>query len=210
MKKALLIVCLFLLPVPSWAQAPLLSDLQAERAKYGPSMAPAEVGAMLNAVAWLHRADGWGLLRKGSGNSCPLRDIFISCDILVHAPSVTHWDVLQDSEGAAKPVWNSDGPCVLSPSSGCEMSKFLAPFDPNPGAQPTPQPDPSPVPTPSPDVSNLIQKVDALQVQATRAAARLDVLEAAIARIDAYLASKPIPATCRASVFGVPVSCQLK
>jgi hypothetical protein len=124
------LVIVLVASVPVSAQSSLLGSVQAERAKYGASLTPSQVGQMLNAVAWAHRAEGWGLLRKGSGNSCPLGDTFISCDILIHAPSIKHFDVLIDSEGRAEPNWADAGTCVLSPSSGCEMSRFLAPIDP--------------------------------------------------------------------------------
>ncbi len=141
MKRLLLVCVLLLLPSQGWAQTSLLGDVITERAKYGPSMTAAEVGQLLNAVAFRHRSEGWGLLRKGAGNSCPLGGTFISCDILIHAPSIQHFDVLQDAENTARPQWNNVGPCVLGPSSGCDMSNFLAPLDPG---------GPSPVPTPTP------------------------------------------------------------
>ena len=115
---------------PTLAQTSLLDDVRAERAKYGALMTPAQVAQMLNAVVWNHRSEGWGLLRKGSGNSCPLGQTFVSCDILIHAPSIQHFDVLRDAENTALPQWSNVGPCVLSDSSGCEMSRFLSPVDP--------------------------------------------------------------------------------
>jgi hypothetical protein len=130
MKALAFVFTALLLAAPVAAQPSLLGDVAAERAKYGAAMSPGQVAAMLNQVAWNHRAEGRGLLRKGAGNSCPLRDTFISCDILIHAPSVQHFDVLQDAENTARPQWNLVGPCVLSDSSGCSMANFLAPFDP--------------------------------------------------------------------------------
>src|SRR5678815_4379930 len=59
-RKWFLVAVLLLLPSPGWAQASLLGDLQAERAKYSVSMTPAQVAEMLNAVAWKNRAAGWG------------------------------------------------------------------------------------------------------------------------------------------------------
>ena len=120
-----LCILLLALAVPASAQPSLLGDVQAERAKYGPSMTKAEVAQMLNAVAVKH--PGWGLLRKGSGNSCPLGETFISCDILIDSATGHHFDVLIDAENTARPTWSDVGPCVLSPSSGCEMSRFVPP-----------------------------------------------------------------------------------
>lgn len=161
MKRTSLIVSLLALlclwPALTSAQPSLLGDVQAERAKYGAAMTPGEVAEMLNTVAWNHRAEGWGLLRKGSGNSCPLRDTFISCDILVNSRTVLHFDVLRDAENAAVPQWNNAGPCVLSDSSGCEMSRFQAPFQPRGILMPPPDPEVATAPsTSSADVDALL------------------------------------------------------
>lgn len=180
MKRLLLLFLLF--ASPAVAQPSLLRDVAAERAKYGPSMSPAQVAAMLNQVAWNHRNEGWGLLRKGAGNSCPLRDTFISCDILVHGPTIQHFDVLVDSENAARPDWRNAGPCVLGPSSGCEMSNFLAPFD--PGGPVTPPVVVPPVPPYQPppvytDLTPIYQRLDSLSAQAERMFADLTARDAA-------------------------------
>lgn len=180
MKRLLLVFLLF--ASPAFAQSSLIGDVATERAKYGASMSPAQVAAMLNQIAWSHRAEGWGLLRKGSGNSCPLRDTFISCDILIHAPSIQHFDVLQDAENTARPQWNNVGPCVLSDSSGCSMDKFLAPFD--PGGTVTPPVVVPPVPPYQPppvytDLTPLYQRLDSLSAQAERMFADLTERDAA-------------------------------
>ena len=183
-----------LLASPAMAQSSLIGDVAAERAKYGASMSPAQVAAMLNQVAWNHRNEGWGLLRKGAGNSCPLGGTFISCDILVHAPTIQHFDVLQDAENTARPQWNNVGPCVLSDSSGCSMANFLAPIDPG-GAPPvvvppvvTPPYQPPPVYT---DLTPIYQRLDSLSAQAERMFADLTARDAAraaqIAAVDAHL-----------------------
>lgn len=165
MKKLIGVWLFVLLAGPAFAQTSLIGDIAAERAKYPASMTPAQVAQMLNAVAWSHRAEGWGLLRKGSGNSCPLNGTYISCDILIHAPSIQHFDVLRDAENAALPQWNNVGPCVLSDSSGCAMSNFLAPFDPGGGVTPPPVvvPPSTPsgpvyIPAPSVDLSGLMTR----------------------------------------------------
>lgn len=192
MKRLVLAFVLF--ASPALAQSSLLGDVAAERAKYGASMSPAQVAAMLNQVAWNHRNEGWGLLRKGAGNSCPLGSTFISCDILVHAPSIQHFDVLQDAENTARPQWNNVGPCVLSDSSGCSMDKFLAPIDPG-GAPPVVVPpvvvppyQPPPVYT---DLTPVYQRLDSLSAQAERMFADLTARDAAraaqIAAVDAHL-----------------------
>jgi len=197
------------------AQTSLLADVQAERSTYPAHMERGQVADMLNAVAWKHRNEGWGLLRKGSGNSCPLKDTFISCDILVHAPSVQHFDVLIDSEDAAIPVWNNVGPCVLGPSSGCAMSNFLSPFDPG-GVTPIPVPVPVPVPVPGVDLGPLLRRLEVLEedVKAQRGALdNFSQTQANLSRrvqtIEDVLIAHRIPVSCSASVFGIGVSCKL-
>lgn len=192
MKRWLFVpLVLLALASPVAAQQNLLGDVQAERAKYPTPMTPTQIGQMLNAVAFKHRFEGWGLLEKGAGNSCPLAGRFISCDILVHAPSVTHWDVLSDSEGAATPQFNSSGPCVLSPSSGCSMDHFLAPVDPG-GGSPVPVPTPTPVPVPVPtlDLSGLYSRIDWSDANNERRYQDLKAEAAAAAARDAALAAK--------------------
>lgn len=195
---------------PAHAQSSLLGDVQAERAKYGPSMSRAEVASLLNAVAWRHRAEGWGLLRKGSGNSCPLGDTFISCDILVNARTVTHFDVLIDAENTARPNWGDDGPCVISPSSGCAMSNFMAPIDPGSSA-PTSGTTPPSTGTTSTDLSAVLDligeqgagtraQIEAVYQQNERMFANLvDRLNAIQATVDALqsrssVSVSPLPA----------------
>lgn len=193
--RHLLVLVLLLAATPSFAQPSLLGDVIAERAKYPAQMTAAQVATMLNQVAWNHRLEGWGLLRKGAGNSCPIGGTFISCDILVHGPTVTHFDVLQDAENTARPQWNLVGPCVLSDSSGCSMDKFLAPIDPG-GPVPPPvvvppvvvQPNPLPTTT---DIGPVLLRLEALSAQAERMFADLTARDAAraaqIAAVDKRL-----------------------
>ena len=209
--------------VPVSAQPSLLAEVTAERARYG-AVTPADVAAILNAVAWRHRSEGWGLLEKTFGANCPTATTRIACDILVHRPSGQHFDVLRDAEGSASPDWQNKGPI--------DLSRFLAPVDPGASSGgPVTPPDPQP---PAVDLQPLLTRLDALeravqvlsstvpplaqQVGAQGAAIetlalageRLDVLTS---RVD-MLASRPIPVSCSASLnFGagrVPISCRLQ
>lgn len=227
--KKFLFALLFVLTVvtSSFAQENLFEDVRAERAKYPAGQISAEnIAKVLNAVAWKHRAEGWGLLRKGAGNSCPLNGIYISCDVLVHAPSVTHWDALRNAEGdgtgTAEPQFNPDGPCVLSPSSGCEMRNFQAPFAPDGApASPPNTPPPPPPPPPSVDFAPLLQRLDALDQEvawlkgelAAQRAALTNTVESVNALHD-FVTSRKIPASCVARAnfggFTIPLSCRLE
>lgn len=111
--------------------------LQALRPTYPTPMSEAQLGEMLNAVAWTHRAEGWGVIRKPSGANCPQPQtgIRMSKDLLMQLPSADYYDVLIDSDGAATPTWGYKG--VGDPAS------FLAPVD---AAVPIPPPQPNPPP----------------------------------------------------------------
>lgn len=187
-RRFLIVLVLMLLwPAPSWAQPSLLEDVKTERAKYGPSMQPSEVAALLNAVALKNRATGWGLLRKGAGNSCPINGTYVSCDILVNSISQHHFDVLTDAENTALPQWNDVGLCVLGPSSGCDMSNFLAPFDTSGGTS-SPNPNPSTGGTSSGDVDALLSIIaDHDKADADRAQKAYDQSERMFADLTARL-----------------------
>lgn len=116
MRKWLLIVAVLLAAVVvEGRQSNLLGDVRAERAKYGPAPTQAEAVAILNAVAFKHKDEGWGLSRKDGGTNCrsPLFSHPVACDILHHRPTNTLFDVLRDDAGHGGPgeaVWNSVGP----------------------------------------------------------------------------------------------------
>src|SRR5436190_1561525 len=123
LKRCVYLLFVLLLAAPVAAQNNLLADLQAERAKYPDGPIPAAtIAKILNAVAWAHRAEGWGMLQKGSGNSCPIAGMFVSCDILIHKPSVTHWDVLNNAEGDGTGTAAADA----NSESVARIDKYLA------------------------------------------------------------------------------------
>ena len=98
-------------PLPGDGMQPLslLSDVQAERAKYGAIVQDAELGALLNAVAWKNRDAGWGLSRKDFGEQCSSPVGQIACDILYHKPSNTIFDVLYAAGEVSTPTWDALG-----------------------------------------------------------------------------------------------------
>ena len=107
--------------------ASLLPTVQRIRAQYPTPMTQPQMGELLNRVAWEHRAEGWGILKKTGGFRCPApQGTTVACDILVHAPTVWHYDVLINAGIESRPAWQDVGPCRI-PGSGCEMSRFLAP-----------------------------------------------------------------------------------
>jgi hypothetical protein len=121
---------------PAAAQNNLFADVERVRALYPPVMSEDQKAELLNHVAWLHRDEGWGLLRKDGGARCLApQGVYIACDILVYAPTAWHFDVLVDGQ---IPAWQDAGPCI-SPPSGCDMARFVAPVQP-PGLPPPPPP----------------------------------------------------------------------
>lgn len=203
MKRLVLAFVLF--ASPALAQSSLLGDpsnpqpgtLIYERAKFPAVLTRAQTVELLNAVAWANRASGWGMLSKGGDNSCSNGRISISCDTLIHYPSTMHFDVLIDGEATAKPDWRPNGPCFLGPSSGCELSKFVAPYDPG-GANVPPPPVQPPVVVPPyqpppvyTDLGPIYQRLDSLSAQAERMFSDLTARDAAraaqIAAVDQRL-----------------------
>ena len=95
-------------PLPEGEPVSFLADIQTERAKYGTPMSPTELGKLLNAVAWKNQAIGWALLGKSSGTNCPAPNgALVSCDFLIHQPTLLGYDVLIGQEDQAIPTWNS-------------------------------------------------------------------------------------------------------
>lgn len=88
-----------LVAAPAFAQTP--SDtLVAYRQQYPTPMTAPQAAELLNRVAWDYRAQGMRLLGKASGENCPLpTGTFISCDFLVHAPTLTGFDVISGAVG---------------------------------------------------------------------------------------------------------------
>lgn len=128
MKRLLIGLGIWLCATPVLAQTSLLPTLERIRLEYPTPMSPEQHGEYLNRVAWEHRNEGWGLLRKDGGNRCPApQGVYVACDILVYAPNPWHFDVLIDSGVSDIPAWIDKGPCVLSPTSGCEMGHFVLP-----------------------------------------------------------------------------------
>ena len=177
---------------------------------------------LLNRVAWTYRADGWGLLKKTTGNKCSLSDgVEIACDILFHLPSGDHFDVLSDVENAAEPVWRNVGPI--------DRSRFIFPL-------PVETDNPPPPPPPPPDsLANEVRllkiKVDDLDFSLMQATSTISSMENIINQLGSIVGDLNFKVSqtghqlsevqssinnlgCEASarIFGatIPVSCKIK
>jgi hypothetical protein len=109
----------------SVAQSTPLASIQAIRGCYPTPMSQAQLGELLNKVAWHHRGAGYGLHKKTGGHLCPQpgSSTTISCDILVHGPSQGVYDALGDAENVASPIWRYVG--IIN-----TMTNFVAPRQP--------------------------------------------------------------------------------
>lgn len=144
-------------PAPPQEPASLIDDVRALRAGYPSTLSPAQLGELLNRVAWKNRAAGWGLLAKPGGNNCPAPSgVLVGCDILFHKPSGLHYDVLgaAGDPGGSIPSWSADGPM--------DVSRWVASTDPGGASAPAP----TPTPTPAPDQTAALRaQIDGLQQQ---------------------------------------------
>src|SRR5690606_9496977 len=81
-------------PKPMPELTSLLPTVQAVRVKYGPRPSDEELGKMLNEIAWIHRADGWGLSVKKQGTRAPSpQGVDIAHDVLHKMPEDLIFDV---------------------------------------------------------------------------------------------------------------------
>ena len=115
MSRMFMILVMFTMSWTSvaFAQTPA-EALATYRQQYPTPMATAaQIGELLNRVAWEFRASGMKLLGKAGGANCPMPNGKpISCDYLVHGPSLTGHDVFQDAGpgGLTRPVPFTWGP----------------------------------------------------------------------------------------------------
>ena len=227
--KALLCLLCILIPTVGFAQSPLetLREVRKAYPAAGP-VTPVQIGEMLNFVAWTHRAEGWRLLGKKDGNTCPMPDgTPISCDYLVHSATLEGFDVFVDAGGATTVHWS--GPEPLSQMIASGRRTVVMPVVPTSG---TPVPNPGNVHDPGDvhDVVNfdpqpLLNAIAALQAKLTLLERQLAVLDSRIANGElfadrlgqSFLQHKmqdSHPTGCEAGLnfgaFRIPVSCQVK
>ena len=112
---------------------------------YPTPMTNDQLGELLNAVAWAHRAEGYGLLMKRTGANCqqPLTGALVSHDILMLRTGAI-FDCLINAEGAAKPTW--------APRNPVDPARWVRPVDVGGVSLPPPEPPapPPPVTVPYP------------------------------------------------------------
>ena len=114
------------------AQTSLLPTLQQVRAEFPADWSHEQRGEYLNKVAWVHRAEGWGLLHKPGGNRCPTpQGVDVSCDYLVYRPTLQGFDVLADE---TTPAWSLGDSFISQPERWIPpVVPTVGPVVPNPG-----------------------------------------------------------------------------
>lgn len=120
--------------------------LNALRANYGPTMSNDECVELINAAAWAHKSEGWGLSLKDFGTYGVRWDGVGCCHDVLMLKDGRYWDVLTSAGGASVPTFSdSPGGRITDPRRG-----WIAPIQPQAGTVPTPNPTPTPTPTPQP------------------------------------------------------------
>lgn len=132
----------------------LIDSVRAERAKYGTPLMNPQMGELLNAVAWKHRAAEWVLAEKRTGAHSfqPHTGIPISRDVLMHVPSRRMFDVLRDVGGAGEPNWIDVGQIDMP---------AVHPVDPG-NEEPEEPEDPSDVRLSDDAIRHILQRIPAL------------------------------------------------
>lgn len=185
----------------------LLQTIREERARFGATMSHDECARLCNAVAWRHRAQGFGLSAKSSGTYGTLPNgTRIAHDILHHLPSNELVDILTAAGAESQPQWSPVGP----PQSADRV--FVAPVDPRPIETPTAPWSLPPVPMPvGPTTTDVLVRLDTLAQAIDVIATRLSVLDA-LPVIQQQIAQAQATANkVHASLAaGVPVTLQAK
>jgi hypothetical protein len=130
--KTLVLTCALSILVPAAAASqPLPADvcatLHAVRGG-GAITSNAQLGEMLNRIAWTHRAQGFGVNRKSGGNNCPSPAGLIACDILQRQSDGAAWDVF-GSAGPGEPTTPSCGGAIAPITDPARP--WVAPVEPN-------------------------------------------------------------------------------
>jgi hypothetical protein len=125
----------------------------------------ATFGRLLNAIAWAHRGDGWGLSAKPGGKNVPSpQGVLVAEDILHHRPSGLLFDIWTGAD-VNRPLSPACGGTIGPPQSADRV--WVAPVQPTPTPVP---PGPTPVPPqppapPAPTVCSAAQDVATLKAQ---------------------------------------------
>ena len=97
----------------------MLETIRAARAKYGATCGDDECVAICNEVAWVHRAEGYGVSRKETGTRGRRYDGQECCHDVVMLRDGRYWDILGAAGGASVPQWqDSPSGVITDPARG--------------------------------------------------------------------------------------------
>lgn len=147
----------------------MLETLRALRAGYGSTMTDDQCVELINAAAWQHRSEGYGLSRKESGTRGRRYDGQECCHDVLMLRDGTYWDCLSGAGAASTPVWGQPSGTITDPARG-----WIAPIAPQ-ATTPAPLPEPRPPSQPPPTVT--CKALSADEVRALVRAEMLVVLE---------------------------------
>lgn len=173
--------------------ASLEDAVRAERAKYPALLTLDQPAKILNAVAWAHRADGWGLSAKPNGNHVPApQGMFVAYDILHHQPSNALFgcftDELRATVNWGEEIYHGDpvGRPWVAP-----IAPVDAPIDPPPPADDDDDPDAVTI-----DLPAIFFKLDQMEQRQQESADRTHAALLGIAEsLDALRLAKQVPVT---------------
>lgn len=174
----------------------ILEGIREERRKYGATLSHDECALLCNAIAWRHRAEGWGLSAKSGGTYGTLPNgKRIAHDILHHAPSNELVDILTAAGAESVPAWQPVGP----PQSADRT--WVAPVDPASfgAAFVAPQPV-NPAPS-GPAMADVLAAVQAVSARLDLLAHNSTLTAEGVQRLEAALAAG-IPLRLRARLIG--------
>lgn len=120
---------------------------------------------VLEALARVFPAEGWGYLKKGGENTTQFNGQTIKVG-RVCGPDSQLYKIMTDIPTTNDPIWNDDGILTVD-FPGTEPGQWWMPFEgaavpvptPDPVPGPTPTPTPSPAPSPNPDLMTAVQAV---------------------------------------------------
>lgn len=225
-RRVLAVVCLlFVMTGAAFAQtetekSAMRAVLAEEFAKYPRPHSAETTGRILNDAA--KRRGGWVLLGKKGGNRCPMPDgRSISCDFLVWKQTVRGFDVISDVGSATSNVTGPNGAGEDMTEAIANGSRTLE----NPTGV-TPPPGPVDPPPSTFDPTPLLNRIAALEAQASVLQNELHLAQASmqsLAQANAEQAAalsaaeqrifkleqKPWPALkCSGrAIFGLPITC---
>ena len=95
----------------------VLDTLNQLRGNYGATMTDDECVDLINAAAWAHKDEGYGLSRKDSGTRGTRYDGVSCCHDVLMLQSGDAWDCLTAAGAQSTPSWSSVGK-ITDPSRG--------------------------------------------------------------------------------------------